>query len=115
MPESAYPALAAALVGERLEAPADGRDFVSWLAAQGWDASAVRAVRSRRQADELPWPFPVAPGDRGGLGAAQFHALLAQARSDLGVDGLVASRRRGPAVLGDAERRLLAEKPPHHG
>lgn len=115
MPESVYIALALALVGERLEGPVDGRGFVGWLAEQGWDADAVQALRSRRQAEELPWPFPVDADERGGLGAAQFHALLAQARGDLGVDGLVASRREGPAVIGQAEQRLLADRPPHHG
>ncbi len=115
MREDAFVPLALALVGQEFDAPVAGAGFVTWLASLGWDAPAVQELRRQRQADELPWPFPVEPATRAGVGAAQFHALLAQARADLGVDGLVASRRVGPPVLGPAEQRLLLDRPPHHG
>lgn len=61
-----------------------------------------------------PWPYR-APADlMRGLGFAQFHAALTQLREFLGTD----DENRAVAVdrpLDAAERRLVADSPPHHG
>ncbi|WP_328701939.1 hypothetical protein [Aestuariimicrobium ganziense] len=118
-PSGPWPAIGHALTGEWLAAGDDqplAADLVAdWLKRVGWDAVRLREHRQVLQQAELPWPHPVPADCRGGLGAAQFHALLAGVRAACGVDGLQATRREGPVVLGPAERRLLDEVPPHHG
>lgn len=116
---AAWPALGFALTGEWLPGPEDdaaptAESVAAWLSSLGWTGAAVAAHRHELQQQELPWPHPVAPEQRGGLGAAQFHALLADLRRLLSVDGLTDTRRSGPSVIGPAEQRLLADRPPHH-
>lgn len=88
------------------------QEIVDWLTSRGWDAQRVAESRAACQRDERPWPHPpTLPVPSW----SQFHSLLAQVRALTGTDGLHATVRTGPRVLGPDERRLLAEKPPHHG
>ncbi len=112
-------ALASALVGSDLglpDAPAPQPDAVrAALADAGWDADRLAAHVAECRAAGEPWPHPVPDALRRGLGAAQFHAVLAALRHDLGLEGL---EPRGPSrrtTLTPDERRLLADVPPHHG
>ncbi|MEL4544680.1 hypothetical protein AAEX63_02665 [Luteococcus sp. H138] len=111
-------AVALALTGELPAIPlcADSTDeLVAALAELGWDAARVQELRRRCQGDEEPWPFPVPRDVLVAVGFARYAAVLSQVRGRLGVDGLVGTIRRGPTVIGPAEQRLLAERPPHHG
>lgn len=117
MSESDWPrVLGVALTGVDLGAsgiePADAGGVLAWLAEQGWTAEDLLAHRRARQAQQQPWPHPVPSALVGSW--AQFGALLKQVRQRAGLDGLVPSVHQGPKVLGPAERRLLADKPPHH-
>lgn len=114
-------ALGHALTGQLLEPPAAGEgasgplsadQMVQALAAAGWDVERLVAHRRQRQTERQPWPHPVPDGLVSAWG--QFHSLLQQVRRDLGLDGLQQTVPEGARVLGPAERRLLADKPPHH-
>ena len=113
-----HEALAFALVGERLDfgvqkAP-EPASLVAELGGRGWPVDRVHGLAAQRAAGEQPWPFPVPDALRGGLGAAQFQAALAACRDLLGLTG----EARAPSTrtdLSPAERRLLADVPPHHG
>ncbi|MGD8215201.1 hypothetical protein [Aestuariimicrobium sp. Y1814] len=111
-------AIGHALTGERLEAvvPAgrpDAAGVVTWLAASGWDATRLQAHRALCQHEREPWPHSVPEGLVTAWG--QYSSLLAQVRAALDLHGLHQQVRHGPRVLGPAELRLLADKPPHHG
>lgn len=110
-------ALAFALVGERLELPvADAvgaMQFVPQLTRVGWPPQRIAAHAAAERAAGRPWPHPVDPAERGGLGPAQFHAALASLRQELGLDGLVAAPPSARTTLTADERRLLADAPPH--
>lgn len=100
------------------DAPDDGVSVAAvtaWLADQGWTPERVQQHREQCRADGVPWPHPVPPQELGPGTAARFLALLAQVRAALGVTGLVATQRPEHRVIGPAERRLLADVPPHHG
>lgn len=113
-------ALGHALTGEPL-APPDGVAgqpltapvVIAGLAAVGWDAERLRQHRQLCQTRRDPWPHPVP--DEVTVQWGQFGSLLQQLRRELGLDGLQPTVHHGPRVLGPAERRLLADKPPHHG
>lgn len=112
-------AIGHALTGQELvvgtdSAPAgDGlQDVIGWLAGQGWDADRLRRHRQRCQAEHLAWPHPV-PGELVDSWG-RLHSVLQQLRQELGLDGLQPRVRTGPQVIGPDERRLLADKPPHH-
>lgn len=107
--------VALALVGEDLPVPDDDADLTQWLAGHGWTSERVAQLRQERQVAEQPWPFRVPADAVRPVGFARFTAVLAHARSELGVDGLVPAIHTGPKVIGPAEQRLLAERPPHHG
>lgn len=107
--------LGLALVGESLPAPEHEQELDEWLAGHGWTTERVAELRRDRQREGLPWPFTVPPEVVRPIGFARVTALLKQARAELGVDGLVPTRHEGPRVIGPAEQRLLAERPPHHG
>ena len=107
--------LGLALVGEAVPVPEAGADVAEWLSGNGWTPARIADLRHQRQEAGEAWPFPVAPELVRPIGFARFTAVLAQARTELGVDGLVPTRHTGPRVIGPAERRLLAERPPHHG
>ncbi|MEL4358621.1 MULTISPECIES: hypothetical protein [unclassified Luteococcus] len=113
-------AVALALTGERPAVPAPGstqspQDLVDFLARLGWDAGRIAHLRQERQHQGLPWPFVVPREELAPVGFARTAAVVKEVRQLLGVDGLVVTRHQGPKVIGPAERRLLAERPPHHG
>ena len=98
------------------EAPGpDPAALVRALASSGWDAERLQAHRVQRQTGEQPWPHPEAATEMADLGAGRYHAVLAEVRRLTGLTGLRAQLRQGPVVIGAAEQRLLAERPPHHG
>ncbi len=107
--------LALALVGERFDLGLQDRPDVARLLAD-LDSRGF----GRRRVEQIargtsPWPFPLLPADREGLGGAQFFAALREARRALGLETLTVhapSRRR---ELNADERRLLADVPPHWG
>lgn len=106
-----------ALESDELSAPVgpDPAALVGALASSGWGADRLRAHRAERQAADLPWPHPEVAGRVAELGAGRFHAVLAEVRRLTGLTGLQATLRQGPRVIGPAEQRLLADRPPHHG
>lgn len=111
-------AVSLALVGEQVagdEQAETPEQVVAALRAAGWDAQRVRQLRERCQADEQAWPFPVPRELLAPVGFARYGAVLKDVRRLLGADGLVPTLHTGPRVVGPAEQRLLAERPPHHG
>lgn len=107
------------LTGELLHAPdeqdTDADQLVAWLKAAGWDAERLQQRREQAQLAEQPWPTPITTELGSGLGAAQLGSLLARVRALTGLSGLHRQVHRGPKVIGPAEQRLLADRPPHHG
>lgn len=112
-------AVALALTGERPVVMAGGAatpdEVVARLADLGWDAPRLVGLRLQRQADEQPWPFEVPRAVLAQVGFARFAAVLKEVRRLTGTDGLMRTRHVGPKVIGPAEQRLLADRPPHHG
>lgn len=112
-------AVALALTGERPVVMAGGaatpEEVVSRLADLGWDAPRLVGMRLQRQADEQAWPFEVPRELLAQVGFARFAAVLKEVRRLTGTDGLVRTRHVGPKVIGPAEQRLMADRPPHHG
>ena len=111
-------ALGVALTGEQLDAGPQERPMtpaavVDWLGGHGWSAERLSEHRQQCQTDRRPWPHQVPEGLVDSWG--QLHSMLRVLRRDLGLDGLSPAMRQGPRVLGADERRLLADKPPHHG
>ena len=104
-------ALGLALTGTELplSAPAS---LPEDLAALGFDAAALQALRVRRQHGRQPCPFPVPLEERRGLGFARFDAALAEARRVLGLTGLTAATPAARPPDRD-EQRLLQDRPPH--
>lgn len=109
-----WPAVAYALTGSRLPGDPVGpepRALADALARSGWDSGRLAELRSARIAAELPWPVPVPSEIRGDLGPAQLQAVLGTLIDRL---GLRSTRTGGSgAPPGPAERRLLADRPPH--
>lgn len=110
-----HAALAYALLGAPVrDLPETGTPKVADLLAELGGVETVRvAVVGARAAGS--WPHPVPEDLRRGLGAAQFAAVWARLLAELGP--LTTSAR--PVVTDRAstsdERRLLADRPPHHG
>lgn len=112
-----FEALAHALTSQRVitdgaDEPLTAERVVQALADSGWPAQRLRDHRAACQAERQPWPHQVPAGLVGSWG--QFHSLLQRVRRELGLDGLHQTVHTGTKVLGPAERRLLADKPPHH-
>ena len=97
-------------LGEGLGAPGT---IVDALAACGWGAAAVRDHAHHCLDADEPWPHPLPPGALT-TGAAQWYAALTAVRAhlDLAVQPQPPSRR---TTLTPDERRLLEDRPPHHG
>ncbi len=109
--------LAQALTGDQVEV-ANDCDSVDQVLAQlsqaGWPADRIRSHAQACWADEQPWPHPVSANRLAGVGAAQWYAWLGQARLALRLDAV----RQPPSqrtALTSEERRLMADRPPHHG
>ncbi|MDO5677769.1 MAG: hypothetical protein Q4G35_09735 [Propionibacteriaceae bacterium] len=103
--------LAQALTGEAL-AVESVAGLPEELAALGFTAQRLAAMRQAAQEAEEPWPFPVPLDVRREVGFARFDAALAEARQALGLTGLV-SARPAERPLDRDEQRLVADRPPH--
>lgn len=114
MAEALAAAVGWALTGTDLgPGPAPEADLVvEWLDASGWSAERLAAHRSERQGTNQPWPDQPPAGWVEGW--ARYASLLRQVRELTGLNGLTASLRSQRPLSAD-ERRLLADKPPHHG
>lgn len=108
-----HAALAWALVGERLDLGVQQQPDVTALVEDleklGWGPQRIGEVAR----DAPVWPFPWSDADRAGLGAAQLHAALREARRVLGLEALVVRPPSQRTHLNADERRLLADVPPH--
>ncbi|MGA4507989.1 hypothetical protein ACQB6R_03025 [Propionibacteriaceae bacterium G1746] len=102
-----------ALTGETLPPPTVDEPVAAWLAGHGWPADRLAAHRADCQQQKLPWPHQVPAELVDSWG--QLHSMLQVLRAELGLDGLHPMVHQGPRVIGPAEQRLLAERPPHHG
>jgi hypothetical protein len=106
--------LATSLVGESVDlpdTPPDTRSVLDALERAGWpEARIVTIARARFEAEEA-WPFPVAR-EVVAAGPARWYALVGEARTLLGLDGVVQPQPTRTALTAD-ERRLLSDVPPH--
>ena len=72
------------------------------------------SVQQFPRSERAAWPFAVALEERRGLGFARFDAALAEARRELGLDGLHRELMAERGLNRD-EQRLAADRPPHWG
>lgn len=111
--------MAFALTGVVFDLPEPGEpqpsELVAELATRGWDADAIVAEVRRCAEAGLPWPHPIEPRLRAGLGWAQLQAALTATRHLLGVQALVTRPKSARTRLTADEVRLMREVPPHHG
>lgn len=114
-----FAALGQALIGRPLPelsaGPPDPDQVVAALAQQGIDREKLAALVAERQAASQPWPFPVAAEDRPGIGAAQFMSVLRAVTDVLDVHTWRAAQPAPAAAPSAADRRLMADRPPHWG
>lgn len=116
MSELLFTAVALALTGTALSGSASTPDgIVAELDAMGWDSTRIAAVRAAAQDAGHPWPHPVADDQLTAAGPARVLATVRACRSLLGQAGLRPAVRHPASRLDAADRRLLAEVPPHHG
>lgn len=131
VPTPWWEALTWALTGQRLDPPADdlpqdavdaGAGLEAHLGGQGWDRDRLGEHVRVCRAQGRVWPHPLPDDLRGQVPAAQFLSLLGAVRRQWGLDHVAQARRgvvqvdRGHgSTLSAAERRLLAERPPHFG
>lgn len=80
----------------------------------GARAAITRRAAESRAAGE-PWPGPVPKEVRTGLGHAQLSAALTELARRLPVGQPGPVRLTTDRGLSDAERRLVEDRPPHHG
>ncbi len=100
-----------ALTGEELDLPDHDTPqpavLLAELAGLGWSGDRLReAARRNHQPTQQM---------RAGLGAAQYAAAMAEVRRLLGATGAVSRVSSGRTGLDAADRRLLADRPPHWG
>ncbi|MDR2931457.1 MAG: hypothetical protein LBV06_11230 [Propionibacteriaceae bacterium] len=108
--------LAYALTGQEfaLESCPDVDCVLAELEDRGWSQAAIADQARQAWSTGQTWPYPIDTDQFATLSAARWYAWLIQARDRLDL----AVEHRGPShrtTLTDAERRLLAEVPPHHG
>ena len=109
-----HAALAYALVGPPVrDLPEPGTPKVAQLIASLGGAAPLRAevVKARAAGS---WPVSVPAELRRGLGAAQFAAAWTALLNELGPTTNARPVVSDRALTND-ERRLLADRPPHHG
>ena len=112
--------IAWSLTGQELRpddelASTDAAQIVAWLARHGWSCGRLeQRARLMREAGQR-WPAPVSAERREGLGAAQFQARTRQVLLELGLDHARPVLRDASTPMDAADRRLVAELPPHHG
>ncbi|AQP48019.1 hypothetical protein BW730_11510 [Tessaracoccus aquimaris] len=105
-------ALTLALTGRQLSVGDGGLEAA--LAEAGFDRSSLADLRHRCQQEQLPWPFAVPIEARRAIGFARFDAALAEARRELGLDGLTHANQAIRPLTRD-EQRLADDRPPHWG
>ena len=107
--------MAYALVGAPVrDLPEPGTPNVVELIAALGGAESVRAeVAAVRKSG--PWPVTVPDELRQGLGAAQFAAVWTALLAELGPLTTNARPVVSDRALTNDERRLLTDRPPHHG
>ncbi|WP_026925762.1 hypothetical protein [Granulicoccus phenolivorans] len=89
-----------------------GRDLALGLQARPDPAGLLAELRARGlEPDQQPRVIPARL--RAGLGAAQLAAALTELRRLARVDGLEPRTPAPGRRLGEPERRLLADRPPH--
>jgi len=109
--------LAYALTGEHLtirDTDGSTEGFLKALDEAGWPPEKVVHVATQAWEQEASWPYPLPPHSLDSVGPAQWYAALTDVRAKLGLDAI----RQAPSrrtVLNEAERRLMADLPPHHG
>lgn len=105
-----------ALTGHDLALPTaqqwSASQLIDDLAMLGWTRD---EIATNRDTFVRAWPHRVPEPLMEGLGAAQFLAALSEVRSRLGLDGLAPPTVPFRSALTADERRLLHDKPPHHG
>lgn len=109
-----HAALAYALVGPPVRnLPEPGTPKVAQLIASLGGAESLRAEVAAAR-DSGSWPVAVPAELRQGLGAAQFAAVWTALLNELGPTTSARPVVSDRALTND-ERRLLADRPPHHG
>ena len=109
--------LAYALTGDEVPIrDTDGttKDFLAALGEAGWPPERISRLANQAWEQESRWPYPLPPHALDDVGPAQWYAALTDVRTVLGLDAI----RQAPSkrtVLNEAERRLMADLPPHHG
>jgi hypothetical protein len=108
-------ALAYALVGppERELTEAGGPDVARLLHELGGSDVVREVVQVARRSGE--WPYEVPAGLREGLGAAQYAAAWSAVLATLGPTTANTQPVVTDRALTAEERRLQADRPPHHG
>ncbi|MDR1266254.1 MAG: hypothetical protein LBK42_12025 [Propionibacteriaceae bacterium] len=106
--------LALALTGAVTALPKVGSPgaVLAALAELGWDRAAIAGHARAVTAAGRPWPHP-APEASARFGPARWQAALDESRRLLGLETVVRPPSRRSTLTAD-ERRLLAERPPHH-
>lgn len=108
-------ALAYALVGPPVRDLAEpGTPLIAQLIAELGGVEAVRErVRAAQQAG--PWPYVIPDDLRRGLGPAQLAAAWRATVTAVGAQTTNARPVVTDRALTADDRRLLADRPPHHG
>lgn len=114
-----FAALGQALIGrplpERSAGAPEVSEVVDALAEAGYDRERLAAFVAQRQATGQPWPFPVRADQRPGIGAAQFMSVLRAVTDALEVHTWRSAQPSSGATPTAADRRLMADRPPHWG
>lgn len=115
LPPRWHAALAYALVGPPIRALTEPRTPrpAGLIADLGGAELVRRAVLAARAAGS--WPFEVPTELRAGLGAAQYAAAWTAVLAELGSLSSCTQPVVPDRALTADERRLLADRPPHHG
>ena len=110
-----HAALAYALLGPPVRALSEpGTPQVAELIAELGGVEVVRErVRAAQQAD--PWPYALPDDLRRGLGPAQLTAAWRATVAAVGAETTIARPVVTDRALTADDRRLLADRPPHHG
>ena len=91
------------------------QELLAELAAQGWDSSRIREARRECRALGRRWPVELPDERIRAVGFARFQAWMAECIRLLGIDSVDAGVRDAHMPLDAEDRRLLADRPPHHG